>query len=418
MTRRRIFVICGFYCIYGFVKVLGLGSVMDWAQLVVFRALYLVLLISACARIVQDRAYLVQLRRWPLVSYAVLLVLFLASALYTKSNEPFSDQSWNLWGLLTIISLFLLSASQIQEESDLQIFALTTIGVSLALSVWVISNAAQLNFEALRGGIDVNQNYVSVFVLAGIVPLVHSLFVTKHRFLKVLCLPVLLVVMLASLILASRGMIAAALAGVILMAARLVRGRGFPAVVALVAMLVLIGAIAVFLPGGDSFTARFQEENVGTLNDRTLIWSHALGYFADSGIARMIFGQGLSSGTFVIRPVLPIYENYHSEYLTWLMNQGVLGLAAFLAFLYSVLRRVLTSSHPLRNVMLGWLTFFGVAGFSSTVADLHLFWILMGVISGAVSLAKNSGSPSQSGLAVPGRRLASNTSLPPIGESV
>ncbi len=416
LTKRRVFVICGFYSIYGFVKVVGLGSVMDWAQLAVFRALYLVLLVSVGVRFLQDGAYLVQLRRWPLVSYAILLVLFLASALYSPSSEPFSQQPWNLWGLIAIISLFLLAASHVQEENDLQIFALTTVGVSLALSVWVILSAAQLNFEALRGGIDVNQNYVSVFVLAGIIPLIHTLFVAKRGFLKLLGLPVLLVVMLASLILASRGTIAAALAGVVMMAAYLARGRGFRALLTLAAILVLIGAIAMILPGGDSLSARFQEENVGTLNDRTLIWSNAMRYFADSGIVRMIFGQGLSSGTFVIRPVLPLYENYHSEYLTWLMNQGVLGLAAFLAFFYSVIRRVLTCNHPLKNVMLGWLVFLGVAGLSSTVADLHLFWILAGSITGASSLAKESKNSIQSGLGVPRRRMDSTPSPPPIEE--
>jgi len=418
LSRRRVFIICGFYGIYGFVKVLGLGNVMDWAQLAVFRALYLILLVSVGVRFLRDRAYLVQMRRWPLVSYAILLVLFLASALDSKSTEPFSDQSWNLWGLITIISLFLLAASQVQEENDLQIFALTTVSVSLALSVWVILTAAQLNFEALRGGIDVNQNYVSVFVLAGIIPLIHFLFTAKRGFLKFLSLPALLVVMLASLILASRGMIAAALAGVVLMAARLAGSRSFRGLLALAPILVLIGAVAVFLPGGDSLSARFQEENVGTLNDRTLIWSHAIRYFADSGIARMIFGQGLSSGTFVIRPVLPLYENYHNEYLTWLMNQGVLGLAAFLAFLYSIARRVLTCSHPLKNVMLGWLTFLAVAGLSSTVADLHLFWILLGVVTGASSLAEGTRSSIQAGLVIPRRSLSSTPSAPPIEEGV
>ncbi len=418
LTRRRIYVICGFYCVYGFVKVLGLGSVMDWAQLAVFRALYLVLLVSVGVRFVQDRAYLAQLRRWPLVSYSILLALFLASALYSPSSEPFSQEPWNLRGLLTIISLFLLTASQFQEENDLRIFALTTVVVSLALSVWVILAAAQLNFEVLRGGIDVNQNYVSVFVLAGIIPLIHILFAAERGLLKFLLLPVLLVVVLASLILASRGMIAAALVGVVLMAARVARSRGFSALLALIAILVLIGAVAMILPGGDSLAARSLEGNAGTLNDRTLIWSHAMRYFADSGIARMIFGQGLSSGTFVLRPVLPLFENYHNEYLTWLMNQGVLGLAAFLAFLYSVIQRVRTCSHPLKSIMLGWLAFLGVAGLSSTVSDLHLFWILVGVITGASSLAKFSRSSIQPGWVVLRRSPASTTSAPAIEDGI
>jgi O-antigen ligase len=109
----------------------------------------------------------------------------------------------------------------------------------------------------------------------------------------------------------------------------------------------------------------------------------------------MVFGQGLSSGSFVIRPALPDYENYHNEYLTWLMDQGVVGLAAFVVFLYAVARRVMKSDHPLKNVMIGWLVFLSAAGFSSTISDQHLFWILLGTIVGASSWADNSGSSLQ-----------------------
>jgi O-antigen ligase len=120
-----------------------------------------------------------------------------------------------------------------------------------------------------------------------------------------------------------------------------------------------------------------------------------LKYFTDSGLSRMVFGQGLSSGDFVISPMLPDYANYHNEYLTWLLDVGIVGVIAFLVFLYSVARRLLSYDHPAKNVMIGWLAFLSVAGLSSTISDLHSFWILLGIIVGVTSLEKNSGGSHQ-----------------------
>jgi O-antigen ligase len=419
LTKRRIFVLCGFYCIYGFLKVLGQGEVVDWSTLAVFRALYLILPISMVARFIQDRDFMFRVRRWPLVPYFLLLAMLLAASLHSPSIRPFGpDNSADLWSHLVICSLFWLAASQVQQEDDLKIFAGATVLVSLALSTWVIWNTARLNFEAYRGGIDVNQNYVSEFVLAGALPLIYFLFTGNRRFLKFACLPILLYILLGGSILASRGLLVAFGVGTIFMGARLIRSLRPRTMLALGAALVLVFSVAMFLPGSESLLGRFQEGDLGTLNDRTFIWSHSLRYFGDSGLIRMIFGQGLSSGVFVISPVLPEYENYHNEYLMWLLDLGVVGLIAFLAFLYSVARRALSCSHPHKDLMMGWLAFLFVTGLSSTISDLHLFWILLGVIVAASSLAGKARSSPQPAMAWLSQTSPPTSSVPRPAEGI
>ena len=161
---------------------------------------------------------------------------------------------------------------------------------------------------------------------------------------------------------------------------------------ALSTVLALVFAVALFLPGSGNLFARFQGEDLATLNYRTEIWSHSFRYFSDSGIARMIFGHGLLSGRHIIRPVFPDFENYHNVYLLWLMDQGIVGLIAFVGFLWCVIRQIFKWDRPLKSVMIGWLAFFSVAGLSSTISDERSFWILLGVMVGVTSLAGNSRS--------------------------
>jgi O-antigen ligase len=399
-TRKRIFVLSGFYCIYGFLKILGLNENIDLGALSMFRALYVILPISMIARLIQDHSFVPQVRRWPLVPYFFLLATILASSLYSSSNKPFSsDYSANLWSHLVVVLLFCMTAASVQDKNDLKIFAGATVLVSLSLSVWVIWNAARLNFEAFRGGVDVNQNFISEFALPGALPLIYVIFTDRRWFLKFFCLPVLLCIILAGLILASLGMLAALVTGASFMFGGLFRALRPKTILVFGIALVLVVATAFLLPGSQQFLSRFHGSDLGTLDERTLIWSQSLKYYTDSGLSRMVFGHGMSSGDFVISPVLPDYVNYHNEYLMWLLDVGVVGVIALLVFLCSVARRLLSYDHPAKNLMIGWLAFLAVAGLSSTISDLHSFWILLGIIVGVTSLEKNSRSSHQLAMA-------------------
>src|ERR1051326_3719044 len=136
-TRRRVWIICGFYSFYALLTVLDVGNVPRLGPVTVYRALYLILLISLTAHFVQNRNFLRQSRRWLVFPYVLLLVGVLASSLYSIWLEVFSAETGGIFGYLVMISLFWMSAAHVRQESDLKVFALTAVAVSFILSLWV-----------------------------------------------------------------------------------------------------------------------------------------------------------------------------------------------------------------------------------------------------------------------------------------
>ncbi len=163
--------------------------------------------LSVIVRALGDHDFGLRIRRWPLISYCALLFVLLLSSFYSPSNSVFSlENTAGLFDRAFVFSLFWMAASQIQRESDLIIFAATSSFVSVALAGWVLWNAASLDFSAYRGGTSVNENYLSMVLFTGVAPLVYCLFTGLGRISNGLLL-LLLVIMSASLILASRGIL-------------------------------------------------------------------------------------------------------------------------------------------------------------------------------------------------------------------
>lgn len=394
LTKHRILVMCGFYLFYALLTVMDEGNVPHLGPVTVYRALYVIILISLVARFIQDRSFLIRVRSWPILPYFILIIVLLASSLYSISNAALAfDESGGLWSRTVVILLFMVAGCHIHRESDLRSLAVTAVAVSQVLSVWVIWNAAQLNFEAYRGGIKTDMNYVSIFIFLGTLALGDAILVGKARLATFLLLPLLLCQLFAALILASRGGFAAfALASAWIVVSSL-RGRGRWKWLGVSAAFVVVVGITLVLPGSGNFIERFSEGDLRTLDERTLIWSQSWKYFADSGFARMLFGQGLSSASIVIGPVIPDLANYHSEYLRWLMDTGIVGLSALLLFLYAVGRLVVQSDHALKNLTMGWFVFLLVAGLTGATSDLHAFWILLGAMVSGSTLKDNGGHP-------------------------
>lgn len=386
LTRKRVFLICGFYFFYAVLTVMDEGDVPHLGPITIYRALYMILAVSIIARFIQDPDFPLRMQRWPLWSYSILLVLLLGSALYSQSEYAFiSNDSWNVWSRLVVLLLFWFAACHVHHEDDLKIVAITVAGTALTLSFWVIWSAAQLNFEAYRGGVEIDQNYVSIFVFPGILALTSLLFVFKRLISKLVCALLLVASLFASLILASRGMFVAFFCAVIaLLIAAVKRKRRL--VLGMLAGMALLTVLILLLPGTGGLLERFREGDINTLDLRTLIWLHSLRHFADSGVPRMIFGQGLASDRVIAGPLIHSLPNYHNDYLKWLMDRGIVGLAAFLFFLYQVGQRTVRTSHPLRPLLLGWLVFFLVAQLTGVLTDLQMFWILMGIIVASCSV--------------------------------
>jgi O-antigen ligase len=285
-----------------------------------------------------------------------------------------------------VLLLFWFAACHVHNENDALFVAMSVAGTSLILSFWVIWNAAQLNFEGYRGGITVDQNYVSIFVFPGTLVLATFLFVFKRSVWKLACGVLLLATLVASLLLASRGMFVAFFCAAIALLATTVKSKG-RVLIGVIAGMALVSALILMLPGTRVLLDRFRESDLNTLDLRTLIWLHSLRHFADSGLPRMMFGQGLASDRVIAGPINHILPNYHNDYLKWLMDRGVVGLVAFIFFLHEVAQGVRKSSHPMKPLMWGWLVFFLVAALTGVLTDLQMFWILLGIIAASCPLS-------------------------------
>jgi O-antigen ligase len=385
-SRKRILLLCFFYFALGFLTIVNEDTVPLLGGLRLYRVAYPFLLLSVFLRFIQDPTLYDRIRHWPNLSYAVLIFTLVLSSLYTpyigvlRLGDPFG-----LSGTLVVVSLFLIGASHMQQQEDFVRFALITASLSFSVSVWVIWTAAQGDFTAFRGGTNINENYESLYVLAGAIPLVEFILTSKQVLTRVVSTVGLLATLFASAILASRGPLIAAALGVSVTAIGLLRRLPRRKLVAIsVAAVVLIGGI-VLLPGASNVVNAFQDADVTTLDNRTVLWRYAWTHFCSLGAFRTLFGEGLSSGLPVLSSAFPDMPNYHNAYLMWLMERGITGLVVFLVFLFRVGYSIGKTSHPHRDLMRGWYVYVVVAGLTATVSNEHLFWLLLGVIIGAAS---------------------------------
>src|SRR5215467_6760930 len=84
LTKHRVWVLCGFYCVYGVLKVIALGDVIEWRDLVLFQGLYLVMFGSLVIRWYQDDSFRLQIGLWP-KNYLLAVSIMFVSALYSIS---------------------------------------------------------------------------------------------------------------------------------------------------------------------------------------------------------------------------------------------------------------------------------------------------------------------------------------------
>jgi len=93
------------------------------------------------------------------------------------------------------------------------------------------------------------------------------------------------------------------------------------------------------------------------------------------------------------------------------MEQGIVGLALFLLFLYRIWRLVSGSDSSSREMMIGWFVFLLVGVLSSTISSEHLFWIIMGVLCGTTVISQSTREQSRQ------KVVGSERILPAAGSS-
>ena len=390
-TSKKVLNLCAFYLSFGVLTVTNAGTTPVLGGFKFYRLIYPFLFLVALSSTLRKSNRGSSWAKQPWLPYISVLVVTIASSFYSPYIRVLSlgDPS-GLSAVLLIMSLFWVSFYHIEDNQDLILFGWAVAATSLLLGGWVIWTASQSDFAAFRGGTEVNENYSSAFVVAGVFPLIQFFFTMRNAFAKMLLVAGLFVIAFGAFILASRGTFIAAFLAAVVMGGILLKKVAFKALLlGLVLFILTIGSV-MLLPGGANIVAAFQAPEVSGLDDRTMIWEHSLGRFFDASPFRVLLGDGLSSSLAVVPTLGSDYQNYHNVYLMWLMEQGLVGLAVFTVFLCRIGLLACRSDCPSKAMLISWLVFFLALGLSGTISTVHPFWIIVGVVAGGSAFVDRS----------------------------
>ena len=299
-------------------------------------------------------------------------------------------------GLLTILTyaaIFWLSVQTLEGPEDAQsllrvLLASGYVVAVIAILQSVTDSLAQAAVVPAYGTLG-QKNVLGAF-LAMLCPLAYyEVAATKSWASRALAGSCLGVMGLALYLSFSRSAwIALAMAGVI--AAVGIRGPGLRAAVAsVVAMLVLVGAIAIFTG------SQQQRSDLGALGDRPAVWRDSLHLIA----SRPLLGYGPDNFGLVFPRFQAAYLNQqwdkaHAETLQVAATQGVIGLAAYLLLLIAFIRAFWRGRRRAGGfaVMAAWAGYTATLQINfSALASAFPFWIFAAAALEIFGVTRTSG---------------------------
>lgn len=315
------------------------------------------------------------LRLVPVVAWTYVAFLFLVVASLFGYTDPLAVDRLIVYPFGALVLL------QFRSPQGLRTVSIAATLTSLAVSIWVIVEAAQGGF-AYRGDIEINQNVVSMYIALGfLTALAGSLHVPRGRGVAlrtILGLIVLGTMTYAIVLLASRGMIISALiASTALLVRTVVADRRRLRFLLVLALLVGVGFL---LPGSEGLIARFEEPNTVTGGGRVTIWAAVVDSLTQASPRALLAGHGFEASQRVVERHFASLTSTHNAYLQVLYDFGVLGLAAFLVLhAYAVLRSWRIGGRD-GAVMIGLVTFLLTANLFMTTPDSFMYWTALGFV--------------------------------------
>jgi len=272
---------------------------------------------------------------------------------------------------------------------------LTTGFVSVLVSIWVVfSFASASTQEVYRAGVTVDANYVSMITVIGGLVIAGSFAQKKSLWRRAMILFAILLCFYSVTLLASRGVSIAFLAGIVVVyGTSRWRAKTW---LYLLCLAVIVLAVLPRLPGADSLINRFGQADMGTLNQRTIIWRGLWQALGNGSFLDLLLGFGFRASEGIVASVTGgVLTSSHNGYLRILVDQGVIGLSIFLAMLALIVRRLWRERRRCREA-LAIIVAMGVVNLSATTTDGFLFWISLGVVaSQAFGKVKYRGMPEE-----------------------
>ena len=387
LRNRGIFCICVFYAVYGPATIMLPEEPPTVAGVTVYRWLYVFLALALLIALYRSGSVR-KFREAVPIPYFLIFICLLGSSIVSPYVVLYPlDNPQSCFNRILVYSLLGFTALQVWDDFDLKIFLWTVIGVSLTISVYVIQTAQTFRFEADRGGLAVNQNYVSNFIGIGVLA---TLYLAMHGKRLGLLWGLLIPLQAFALnLLSSRGATTACLAAIVAMVLLDKRVSVTKRASAFAIFAIAVAAIILFAPAGARLLERFAQDDTRTLDSRTVVWS-AITHDMGNDVAHFVFGEGFLASKEYVNRRSSLVGNTHSVFLEWLLELGVVGLGLFLWLLLLTLKRVRAADTPYTALFLGWISYLCFYGLTGTITDDHLFWIISGVILGACSIQRKT----------------------------
>lgn len=317
--------------------------------------------------------------------YATFLVVVLASFVgFERPIDFFVVQR-----VFAYVFGFLLLL-QIGSRRGLAPVAVAAVGTGAVLGTWVIGNAIAGGF-AYRGDIGADPNLTAFIVGLGVVTalarLAHG---TPGGPLASIGLLLAIAVMLyASLLLASRGMVIALGLATVAVLAR--SAAQTPKRLLWLALIVPLVAGAMLLPGGASLVERFEGESVETGGSRLPLWELTLEAFTTGSPLEVMIGRGFKSSEAVVQQRYGYLTSVHNAYLQILYEFGVVGLGLFVALHAHFARGAWRLGNAYGTMALGMLVMLLGANLSADAPDGFMYWTALGFVAAACLWGGRSG---------------------------
>jgi O-antigen ligase len=390
--KRSLLVLPLYYLSFSILTVLyaDIDNTPGWKP---YRILYVLLVVLSVLHMVSKPEWSsVSLKRVLWIPYVAIIVDFFFSAVYAPRDAwNIVDSGHGLEGYIVVVGLYWIAATQFRRESDFRYFIWTTVLCGLVISAWVIQNAWRVGFSEARAGLEVNQIYVVEFIAIGVIPLIDFSFVPGWGFKKKATLLAVFISIYGVYLTGARGAMLGIAAATAAIAWRHAKKNGPNKTVRSLVGIAIVCGMVFLLPGDENVLQRLLNNSAPSqgVEARYIIWPFLLFQLSSRTLLHWFIGDGMNSSLVVLRSTFDIgWGDPHNMYLQTLYDQGLIGLALFLGFLYSIKKRLMQSTELVHlSLYYGWFSYLIVAGLFEVEANGKPFWILLGLIAANCAIA-------------------------------
>ncbi|MCC7043179.1 MAG: O-antigen ligase family protein [Acidobacteria bacterium] len=382
---------------------------------------YVAMLPAAALSVVRWRRY-----RWPGQSayFAFLTWVVVGLAWYDPAHGVDVVKRLLIYGLLGLTAAQMVVGTRRGAGA----FTISLLVVTAALSIWTIGHAIASGFS-YRGGLPINPNLPATLIGPGLLAALVLCLRREGTRGWPLILSVLLAALYACLLLGSRGVLAALVGAIVVVAWRLrpTRRRALTVALASAAVVALAQVPAVpyalvtvtqsltqsltrgvpqgGAPGTDApaptvagsgpraiapnaaqstALARFGEEGVSSFNLRRDLWEACVRELT-SGPGPLLIGGGMGRSEVIAHATNPVFRSSHHAWLQVAVDFGLLGLFLLIWSQGRMVQHLLGVHGWFADLGLAIIVFWTITGLTVTATDLHVYWVGFGAVAGGAS---------------------------------